>query len=609
MYPRGKTMSEPLTAALTYLDRGFSVVPIQPREKKPLVPWEQSQTRRATEDEINTWWSKWPDANVGIVTGAISGLVVIDLDTPEAKDKLKELFSSFDFSAAPRSRTGKGWQLFFRHSGVTIPNRAGILPGLDVRGDGGYVVAPPSIHPNGKVYKWEVPISGELPKLPVELFKLISPPASNGEHGYRQRFNATQALAGVPEGQRDETLFKLACKLRGADVPRDMTESLILEAARNCEPPFPEREALAKVHHTYGRYEAGGKDDTPPLGNSFPHLREKTVRNKISLVTWREFLESVPEEIESTIEGLLPDIGLAVLGGRGKHGKSTLVTHALRAIASGRPFLEHKTKQKPVVYVNYEMLDDYFQTLLRAGDSPDHAYTISRPEPILSLATVEAIIEEAKSPSGVLVIDSFRGAFKLQGEAENSAGGAGVILRSLQDIAVKTGWLILVIHHSNRGSKEGTDSISGTSDWIAAPDVIWTWARPDPDKNGMLTLEGRIPPVEPIAVKLTIEDCVYIGTVKDDKEQTDFETILEALTEEEQAAEAIAEVTRLPPGTVRVRLEALYRQGLVSKAGKGKKGDPFRWSKIHSAQNLSYSAQTNTGVGANKEEGRWTSEL
>jgi hypothetical protein len=84
-------MSELLTAALTYAAQAFSVIPIQAREKRPLIAWEGFQTRRATEEEPSAWWSKWPDANVGIVTGAVSGLVVIDLDTVEASDTISGL--------------------------------------------------------------------------------------------------------------------------------------------------------------------------------------------------------------------------------------------------------------------------------------------------------------------------------------------------------------------------------------------------------------------------------------------------------------------------------------------------------------------------------------
>ena len=101
----GDNMAENLTAALDYCKRGFSVIPIIPKDKKPLIRWEEYQTRRATEDEIKEWWAKWPDANGGIVTGTVSGLVVIDIDSVEAKEKLKD---RLPITSVPRSRTRKG---------------------------------------------------------------------------------------------------------------------------------------------------------------------------------------------------------------------------------------------------------------------------------------------------------------------------------------------------------------------------------------------------------------------------------------------------------------------------------------------------------------------
>ena len=246
-------MSSAREAAMDYRRRGFSIIPIKPRDKRPLIPWESYQNGPPTEKQIQDWFTERPDANVGVVTGAVSDCVVIDLDSDEARVKLKEMLVGFELSAVPRSHTGKGWQLFFKHPGVSIPNRAGVIPGLDVRGDGGYVVAPPSIHPNGKQYKWEIGLNSLLPDLPADLLKLISTPAANSDNGYRDRFNTAQALHGVPEGQRDQTVFKLACKLRSADVPRDMAETLILESAKNCDPPFAERVAFDKVARVYQR--------------------------------------------------------------------------------------------------------------------------------------------------------------------------------------------------------------------------------------------------------------------------------------------------------------------------------------------------------------------
>jgi len=327
------------------------------------------------------------------------------------------------------------------------------------------------------------------------------------------------------------------------------------------------------------------------------------VRKEKKLQTWEEFLSTIPEVREYTIDGILPDSGLAVLLGRGKHGKSTLVTHACRAVGSGKGFLGRETKKRPVVYVNYEMAEDYLQTLLRAGDCPTGAYIINRPEPILTPKTIENIMGQVENGPGMMVIDSFRGAFKLRGEAENLSGEAGYILRQLQDLAIDKSWLVILIHHSNRGSKEGTDSVSGTGDWIAAPDVLWSWSRPDPDKSGTLIVEGRIPPVEPMAVKLTLQECSFVGTVKEDQEQTDKQEIIAALSDEGQTADVIAEATGKSPGTVRKRLDTLYKDGLVDREGAGKKGNPYIWLLIHSAQDNPLSAETKNGEANEVKEG------
>lgn len=142
-----------LDAALEYEERGWSVIPLEPKGKKPLVPWEKYQKERASREQITRWWIDSPLANVGVVTGEVSGIVVIDIDGDNARKIFKDTFPG-DFSETPTVRTGKGWHLYFQHPGRLIPNRTGVLPGVDVRGDGGYVVAPPSIHPNKREYKW-----------------------------------------------------------------------------------------------------------------------------------------------------------------------------------------------------------------------------------------------------------------------------------------------------------------------------------------------------------------------------------------------------------------------------------------------------------------------
>src|SRR5262245_53236519 len=151
---------------------------------------------------------------------------------------------------------------------------------------------------------------------------------------------------------------------------------------------------------------------------------------KIEMQTLDDVLNAVPKERQWTVDGILPDSGLGVLGGRHKRGKSTLVIHLSRSVEAGAPFLERATRQAPVVYVNYEMPLDYFASLSRIEPIPKHFYVIDRPEPKLKMETVGAVIAEMLKrgfPKGLMVIDSFRGAFKLRAEQENQSGEAGTI--------------------------------------------------------------------------------------------------------------------------------------------------------------------------------------
>ncbi len=123
--------------------------------KRPLVAWKTYQEELAHADQVDEWWMRWPDANIGIVTGAVSGIVVLDADGPKGLESL----DSFGSTSTWVSKTGRdegGRHVFYRHPGpqVRIENRTGLLPGLDVRGDDGYVIAPPSLHRSGRKYTW-----------------------------------------------------------------------------------------------------------------------------------------------------------------------------------------------------------------------------------------------------------------------------------------------------------------------------------------------------------------------------------------------------------------------------------------------------------------------
>lgn len=137
--------------ALYYQAKGFSVIPVK-KDKRPLIKWERYQTEKAGPEQIKEWWKKWPDANIGLVTGKISGIMVVDIDSQEGHDALNEFIP--DTLRTPISKTQSGgWHYIFKYQKGLV-NRARVINGCDIRTDGGYIVAPASIGESGRAYQW-----------------------------------------------------------------------------------------------------------------------------------------------------------------------------------------------------------------------------------------------------------------------------------------------------------------------------------------------------------------------------------------------------------------------------------------------------------------------
>jgi len=255
----------------------FSVVPviIRPADggngKKLMypVPWREFQERLATEEEIRGWYDKYPEAGVAIVTGKISGVTVLDLDTPEAQATMAELIPSD--SKVPHVSTPRGGShLYFQYQQDLVTGVAR-APGVDVRNDGGCAVAPPSKGVQGK-YKWisNYSLTNIRPSLiPPEVLELLNNTLSIHANSiyYKTQYTharegcnepqptcnqsspaATSATRPFGEGQRDEILFHLAHHLVQGKMPiPEVQAHLLLCAGRLCDPPFPPAEALQKV--------------------------------------------------------------------------------------------------------------------------------------------------------------------------------------------------------------------------------------------------------------------------------------------------------------------------------------------------------------------------
>ena len=238
-------------AALDYLKRHWSVIPMRARDKRPAIRWQEYQQRRADKKEIHEWCERWPDGNVGIVTGAISGLVVLDVDPRHGGDESLDQFIR-EHGPLPltiESRTGGGGRhLYFSCPGDMVRNKVGLERGIDVRGEGGCVVAPPSVHSSGKAYAWrEGHAPNEAPLAPLPSWLLSAMTGSKVHPGHSLSYWRELIREGVPEGERNKTLASLAGHMLWHGVDPDVALELLLCWNRiRCQPPLSDKE----VGHT-----------------------------------------------------------------------------------------------------------------------------------------------------------------------------------------------------------------------------------------------------------------------------------------------------------------------------------------------------------------------
>lgn len=205
-------MSELGEAARSMWDNGLRVIPLKPRGKKPLIAWKEFQEREPTEEEIESWWTKWPDANVGVVTGV--NCIVVDADT---NDTIRWI--SDNLPPTPwKVKTARGAHFYYGINGV-VPNSVNEKGKVDIRGRGGYVVAPPSVHPSGKLYQWKIDsgcmitMADELPPLPQENLSTIysyNGTDSSGEYIFdAEQVREPHDGSPVAEGGRNNALASM----------------------------------------------------------------------------------------------------------------------------------------------------------------------------------------------------------------------------------------------------------------------------------------------------------------------------------------------------------------------------------------------------------------
>lgn len=248
-----------LSAALHFAqDLGWAVFPVSQKTKKPYTPHGCKDAKRDPQ-AIKAWWKRHPDASIGVATGMPSNLLVIDIDLDEDKglDGMRELREwEHDHKELPETVsaiTGRGGShLYFKYDGSEkYGNRAGILDGVDVRGDGGYVIAPPSLHPNGTEYQWENdPDDTKMSGITDTVKEFLS-------IGHTSAQEAFKLPDKIGAGKRNDTIYRLACSMQS----KGASDEAILAACSSenkarCTPPLTDDE-VEKLVGSALKYQKG----------------------------------------------------------------------------------------------------------------------------------------------------------------------------------------------------------------------------------------------------------------------------------------------------------------------------------------------------------------
>lgn len=374
--PAPRPLSRLGRAAVAYAEHGWHVFPLIPRGKQPLLKG-AGGFLAATADvaQVRAWWTQHPSANIGLWPGQ-SGLVILDVDGPEGQHHAMRLgvFSEPTLECLT-GRADGGRHLYFRRPDFSVSN-CDLAPKLDVRGDAGYVVVPPSIHPTGTPYRWQGEFAEirELPPAVLDALRQAQDRASgaSGTVGVAAEDGVAlgRPAAGlvfdeeIGEGGRNNALTRYAGRLLAKGIPED--EALVLVAAVNqtkCRPPLPQHEVNALVANIATRE---GRKRTTATGVSLalvgdgeapaepePEIPDAATIAGTQVAEARAILTrdltTAPRwaftDLDQLTGPMLPG-DFVVVGSKSGNGKSTLLMSQMDA------FAEAKT---PTLYVPLEV--------------------------------------------------------------------------------------------------------------------------------------------------------------------------------------------------------------------------------------------------------------
>ena len=302
--------------ALAYRKLGWSVVPVKRGTKHPAERWKPWQTKLPSKGQIEKWWQKYPDAGIAVITGPISNLVVIDFDSPNAIEKFIHTVGEVPESISAKTGRPGGRHVYLKWSDdLVIKTKTKVWEDIDVKGKGGVVVVPPTIHPEAQIpYQWENidPIEDGLEELadpPVELIKYIKKVQGGvGSSKYTYSYNKESdtdewfnnlLLHGPEEGSRNNDLVRATGKLLymvGDKIDYVRNRIFEINSKGSC-PPLPEEEIYTLTNSIYGSWKKQQEERLAADSNE--------ILANMSIATPLTHLQGVP--IKENLKMCFPD--------------------------------------------------------------------------------------------------------------------------------------------------------------------------------------------------------------------------------------------------------------------------------------------------------------
>jgi hypothetical protein len=499
------TSGTTLSWARFYAGLGWSVVPVRPGEKLPAVAWTPFQQIRATKAQLDDWFTIG-GYGMGVVTGQISGTFVLDFDGEEGQSLLHRL--EREHGPLPPTVSaltpGGGIHLLFQHPGIPIATRKQVLPGLDVRGDGGFIVVHPSVHKNGRRYEWDADAHPEdlaiaaAPQWVIDLLCQASPAHTSTSTPIVQVIQPgplglpSSIITDGRESYMRDTILAVLRAQRDQFGRMPTADELFAEVwpqySRKVDLTRPGRgadEVMAKIRYTLRRVAAGAvaglqalaasPAPSPPAGTEAVSQAISDVFPTLDIAA----LSSLPP-VEWLIDSILTTDGFGITYGPPASLKSFLLISWALHIASGTPWLDHNVLQGAVLYVAGEGVRGMGRRIrawmrhhkLDGIDLPFRllpaSVNLTDLEQLARLVrTAVATADAEGAPVALVVIDTVARA--IPGADENSAQDMGRFVAAIEHIKSQVACHVHGVHHSGKDPDRGA---RGSSALLGAVDTM-----------------------------------------------------------------------------------------------------------------------------------------